>query len=48
MYTNKQQNQTIAILEGVPYINGSPQNTFVPGVVEVGFFWGEKGKLTLQ
>jgi len=23
------------ILEGVPYINGSPQNTFVPGVVEL-------------
>lgn len=24
-----------AILEGVPFINGSPQNTFVPGVVEL-------------
>jgi myo-inositol-1-phosphate synthase len=24
-----------AILEGCPYINGSPQNTFVPGVVEL-------------
>ena len=24
-----------AILEGCPYLNGSPQNTFVPGVVEV-------------
>jgi len=24
-----------SILEGVPYINGSPQNTFVPGVVEL-------------
>eukprot|EP01118_Nematostelium_gracile_P008233 TRINITY_DN2729_c0_g1_i1.p1 TRINITY_DN2729_c0_g1~~TRINITY_DN2729_c0_g1_i1.p1 ORF type:complete len:520 (+),score=164.32 TRINITY_DN2729_c0_g1_i1:180-1739(+) len=24
-----------AILEGVPYINGSPQNTFVPGVIEL-------------
>jgi len=23
------------ILEGVPFINGSPQNTFVPGVVEL-------------
>jgi len=23
------------ILEGVPYINGSPQNTFVPGVIEL-------------
>jgi len=23
------------ILEGVPYINGSPQNTFVPGVLEL-------------
>eukprot|EP01113_Clastostelium_recurvatum_P032202 TRINITY_DN409_c0_g1_i3.p1 TRINITY_DN409_c0_g1~~TRINITY_DN409_c0_g1_i3.p1 ORF type:complete len:539 (+),score=214.05 TRINITY_DN409_c0_g1_i3:52-1617(+) len=24
-----------SILEGVPYINGSPQNTFVPGVLEM-------------
>ncbi|EDO18516.1 hypothetical protein Kpol_2001p17 [Vanderwaltozyma polyspora DSM 70294] len=24
-----------SILEGVPYINGSPQNTFVPGVIEL-------------
>merc|ERR1719215_2384519 len=24
-----------SILEGRPYINGSPQNTFVPGVVEL-------------
>lgn len=24
-----------SILEGAPYINGSPQNTFVPGVVEL-------------
>ena len=24
-----------SILEGCPYINGSPQNTFVPGVVEM-------------
>lgn len=24
-----------AILEGVPFINGSPQNTFVPGVIEL-------------
>jgi myo-inositol-1-phosphate synthase len=24
-----------AILEGCPYINGSPQNTFVPGVIEL-------------
>ena len=24
-----------SILEGVPYINGSPQNTFVPGLVEL-------------
>jgi len=23
------------ILEGVPYINGSPQNTFVPGIIEL-------------
>merc|ERR1712117_94930 len=23
------------ILEGVPFINGSPQNTFVPGVTEL-------------
>ena len=24
-----------SILEKVPYINGSPQNTFVPGVIEL-------------
>lgn len=24
-----------SILEGVPYINGAPQNTFVPGVIEL-------------
>ena len=24
-----------SILEGVPFINGSPQNTFVPGVIEL-------------
>merc|ERR1712084_177926 len=24
-----------SILEGSPYINGSPQNTFVPGIVEL-------------
>lgn len=24
-----------SILEGVPYINGSPQNTFVPGIIEL-------------
>lgn len=24
-----------AILEGVPFINGSPQNTFVPGLIEL-------------
>lgn len=24
-----------SILEGVPYVNGSPQNTFVPGVIEL-------------
>eukprot|EP00033_Pygsuia_biforma_P000027 GCRY01000035.1.p1 GENE.GCRY01000035.1~~GCRY01000035.1.p1 ORF type:complete len:512 (+),score=139.04 GCRY01000035.1:139-1674(+) len=24
-----------SIMEGVPYINGSPQNTFVPGVIEL-------------
>lgn len=24
-----------SILEGVPYINGSPQNTFVPGVIDL-------------
>lgn len=23
------------ILEGVPFINGSPQNTFVPGLIEL-------------
>jgi len=24
--------------EGVPFINGSPQNTFVPGVIEAGAY----------
>jgi len=24
-----------AILEGVPFINGAPQNTFVPGLIEL-------------
>ncbi len=24
-----------SILEGVPYINGAPQNTFVPGLIEM-------------
>lgn len=24
-----------SILEGVPFINGSPQNTFVPGLIEM-------------
>ena len=24
-----------AVLEGVPFINGSPQNTFVPGLIEL-------------
>lgn len=24
-----------AILEGVPFINGSPQNTFVPGLIKL-------------
>jgi myo-inositol-1-phosphate synthase len=24
-----------AILEGVPFVNGSPQNTFVPGLIEL-------------
>ncbi len=23
------------VLEGVPYINGAPQNTFVPGLIEL-------------
>ena len=26
---------TAAILEGCTYINGSPQNTFVPGLIEL-------------
>lgn len=26
---------TASILEGCSYINGSPQNTFVPGVIEL-------------
>ena len=30
-----------SILEGVPFINGSPQNTFVPGLIELAV---EKGK----
>lgn len=29
-----------SILEGVPYINGSPQNTFVPGVIELAEQYG--------
>ena len=24
-----------SILEGVPYINGAPQNTFVPGLIDL-------------
>lgn len=24
-----------SILEGVPYVNGAPQNTFVPGLIEL-------------
>jgi myo-inositol-1-phosphate synthase len=24
-----------SILEGVPFINGSPQNTFVPGLIDL-------------
>lgn len=31
------------ILEGVPFINGSPQNTFVPGLIELAV---EKGDLS--
>ena len=26
---------TASILEGCPYINGSPQNTFVPGIIDL-------------
>ena len=26
---------TAAILEGVPYVNGAPQNTFVPGLIDL-------------
>ncbi|KAF8064501.1 IPS2 [Scenedesmus sp. PABB004] len=26
---------TAAVLEGVPFVNGSPQNTFVPGLIEL-------------
>lgn len=38
-----------AILEGVPFINGSPQNTFVPGCIELaekhrGFIGGDDFK----
>ena len=29
------------ILEGVPFINGSPQNTFVPGLIEMAVQKGE-------
>ena len=32
-----------SILEGVPFINGSPQNTFVPGLIDLAV---EKGELT--
>ncbi len=31
-----------SILEGIPFINGSPQNTFVPGLIELAV---ERGKL---
>ena len=31
-----------SILEGVPFVNGSPQNTFVPGLIELAV---EKGEL---
>ena len=30
-----------SILEGVPFINGSPQNTFVPGLIEMAVEKGE-------
>ena len=30
-----------SILEGVPFINGSPQNTFVPGLIEMAIEKGE-------
>ena len=30
-----------SILEGVPFINGSPQNTFVPGLIELAVQRGE-------
>ena len=26
---------TACVLEGVPFINGSPQNTFVPGLIDL-------------
>jgi hypothetical protein len=26
---------TACVLEGVPFINGSPQNTFVPGLIDM-------------
>lgn len=26
---------TACVLEGVPFVNGSPQNTFVPGLIEL-------------
>jgi myo-inositol-1-phosphate synthase len=28
-----------SILEGVPYINGAPQNTFVPGLIDLAVRW---------
>ena len=34
-----------AVLEGVPFINGSPQNTFVPGLIELAVQRGEAGIL---
>ena len=30
-----------SILEGVPFVNGSPQNTFVPGLIELAVEKGE-------
>ncbi len=32
-----------AVLEGVAFINGSPQNTFVPGLIELAVQKGARG-----
>ncbi len=37
-----------AVLEGVAFINGSPQNTFVPGLIELAVERGTRPTLSLR